>query len=196
MAIWQFQFTTLEITGYDNNGWPITELVNRQTMIEENSMLRLWKSAKQEIQVDFPDACSIAITSYDRVDKRTGKTYEGFDDDPARLQCSLNPEQHAALQRLQGNIFAKALGDNRPIDGMEMLFGPSITISTLTEGVACLRNYGAICNHDEAKEIILSLENFYSRISPNELAVLLIQGNGLTQGELELVRSFNVPVRG
>ena len=202
MAIWQFELTALEVTGQDDNGWPLVRLVHPSLRIDEKNMIRLYKTAKQTVRETFPQYSGIIINSFDRVDKKTGKDYGSFEDEPTDLRVLLNPQQQEALARIQKEIEAKILGDSIPCEAIKLYFGHDDSVKYLASDVACFYDSWQqdnskvnIASHAEAKEYIDAIQRFYSRISPAELAVFCLRGPGLTPEELQSVRSLNMAVR-
>lgn len=195
MATWEFKVTGLEVLSYDESDWPITQIVNDSVQIEENNIIRLYHKAKDIIKEQFPKYCSVLINSFERIDKKTGKDYGLFEDTTDLLVYNLNSTQRANLEHLQAQILEEVVGDNKLRAHIRLLMSDDGSVRYITDNLACLWSRNGIIDHDEAEEIITAIDRFYSRITPNELAILCMKQSALSHEELQLIRSYNFQER-
>ena len=198
MAKWQFNITALEVTGQDEHGWPIARIVNMTTHVDESNIIRLYKTARQVINDNLPNNYnSFVINNFDRVDKKTNKDYGSFNEDAKDLRVVLTPDQKNTLEKIQNEIWIKAIGGGQTKEAHNLFFDYSDEIRYITDEVAFFNNHipgrngkSTALSHEESAEHIAAIQRFYSRITPAELDTLFMDTNWLTQPELEVVRSL------
>ena len=188
MASWEIDMTGLQIIDEDGHGWPVTRVVPLTMGIEEDSVARLYKTARKEAEEQFPGYYDYAFNGIVRLDKRTNKDY-GFGREDARPVYRLSPSQQKELRRMKGEIFHKLVGDELLCNPL-VLLGGGPTVNRPTEDVAWLSDYSGIFTHEAAEKVIKALQWFYSRITREELAILRIDNDALSHDDLEIVRAY------
>ena len=190
MSVWEFQITGLEITGHDGYGWPITRLVDLTMTVKEYNILKLYRNVWKEAESQFPTCCAFNIKSVERIDKKNNKDY-GFQDDPTRLTYKLTPPQREELQEIKGEILLKVMGNSKPHNFL-LLFASDDSMQYITDDIAWFKGHSGIFTHHAAQTAIKALQKFYSRISPDELAILNSDKIALSQSDLEAVRKYRL----
>jgi hypothetical protein len=191
MATWEFKVTGLEVMSDDESDWPITQIVNDTVQIEENNIIRLHRKAKDIIRKKFPKYCSIIINSFERIDKKTGKDYGVFEDTTDLLVYNLSSAQRANLEQLKAQILEEVVGHDKLRDDLRLLMSDDGSVKYITDNLACLQSRHRTIIHDEAEKIITAIDRFYSRITPNELAILCMEESAVSHEELQLLRSYS-----
>jgi hypothetical protein len=202
MAVWRFHLVIREITGQDDNGWPMSRFVSLTVDIEENSVFKLRDEPRHLIYAQIKKPA--AIVGVERIDKKTGNDYDWFNDCPEELFFILNEKQQSTIKELKKEIWSRALGgDNLLPQGDTLLIDPFDSVKYLAEQVACFYDFSSgrhsietrILPHDQAEKHLAALQRFYFNITPVELQILCMNDRALSQEELEIIRSYNTPVR-
>jgi hypothetical protein len=187
MAIWRLHITGLQVLGTDNDGWPVTQVVNLTTDIQENNIIRLHRTAPRRAKEQLPDLCDLVVNRIERIDKQTEKDYGSPEYDHIEPTYELNSAQIKFLQELQNDILRKLVRDSKikSVVSRCMSFGENITF--ISEDMAYILHYDKIVPHDKAMNIVSAIETFYSRITSTELEILTLEKSKLTHNEISLV---------
>jgi hypothetical protein len=175
MATWRFDFKGLKIVGTDENGWPITDEVYPSLEFEDAYIRRVEVNALKWAREELPDIHGLAELGYERVDKRTNSGYvesihNPWDDDRSTLQ--LSEEQTQRIKDAQQKILAKArrdVPDTHVWRGDCLLWRVGGDATALYEGNSGGRGF---FTHQQVEATIKQLQNFYSRVTPDELIIL------------------------
>lgn len=189
MATWEFQMTGLEITGQDDYGWPITQLVELSMQVKEDNVVRLHKTVWKIAGRQYPHCCAFFINSVERIDKPTNKDY-GFVDRQATLSYVLNQIQQSELKMMKDEILLRVVGGRKRRGPMDLMLSDYNSFKFITDDMAWLSNHSHILRHDEAYKVIRALQDFYSRITQDEMAILCMNNDRLSHEDLEIVRSY------
>ena len=192
MAKWELQMTGLEVVGYDEYGWPITRLVELTMQVTEDKTIRLPKTAQKQRVEEFPTCCAFRTNSVQRTDKRTTKDYGAWADGIEPLEYELTAKQEDELARMKEEIFRKVIGNSKLRDSTRWLISDEGRVRFITNDLAWLTDQSGILTHHEAEEIMTAIKEFYSRISPEELAVLRLGELYLTHEGLQMVSLYRV----
>ncbi|MBD1893899.1 Shedu immune nuclease family protein [Coleofasciculus sp. FACHB-129] len=187
MAIWRLYITGLQVLCTDNDGWPVTQVVNLTTDIQENNIIRLYRTAPRRAKEQLPDLCDLVVNRIERIDKQTEKDYGYPEYDHIEPTYELNSDQIKFLQDLKNDILTKLLRDSelKSVVNSFMSFREKITF--ISEDMAYIRHYDTIVPHEEAMNIVSALEKFYSRITSTELEILTLEKIKLAHKEISLV---------
>lgn len=203
MAVWQFTVSVLEYIGEDENNWPITRIVENVYKVPEDRIIRLNKTLDEHIKEKSPSVVDYCVLHYDRIDKKTGKTYPQFDHrKPDNLKLNLSDRHAEAVSELQERILSKL-----PIEwpqtaeervSMYMGSGNAL-IQRLDKNTAYFSGHGPgekrFMTHEYAQRQIKAVQRFYDAFTPTEIDILNMKQNRLKHRYLELLREYGIKAK-